>query len=151
MREILYILYVDQLSIRVIPTKRTVGKGDTAQFTAIASGINMNNFRYQWRKRGSNSLPDKVSGVNGAVITIPNVVESDRGKYYCIVTNEWNRKKTSDDVALVLEGKYNTNFGWWKCWQLTTNIYPPNYCCNQDFLKCHNCISKVIINFTAIY
>ena len=101
-------LYVDQLSIRVTPTSLTVGKGDTAQFTAIASGINMNNFRYQWMKRGSNSLPDKVSGDTGAVLTISDTVKSDRGKYHCIVTNEWNRSMKSDDVTLVFEGKYNT-------------------------------------------
>ena len=110
-----FILCLDQLSIRVTPPERTVGKGDTAEFTATASGINMNKFTYQWKKRGGNNLPDKVSGVNGAVLTIPNIVESDRGKYYCTVTNEWNKEETSDDVTVVFEGKYNTNFGWWKC------------------------------------
>ena len=74
----------------------------------------MNNFRYQWRKRGSNSLPDKVSGDNGVVLTIPDVVKSDRGKYYCFVTNEWSRTMASDDVTLNFEGKYNTSFGCWK-------------------------------------
>ena len=71
---------------------------------AIASGVNMNNFLYQWRKRGSNSLPVKVSGVNGTVLTIPNVLESDEGNYYCTVTNEWGRSKKSDDVIVAVKG-----------------------------------------------
>ena len=60
---------------------------------------------YQWKKRGSNNLPDKVSGVNGAVLTIPNVLESDEGHYYCIVTNEWFKSEESNDVTLTVYGK----------------------------------------------
>ena len=63
----------------------------------------MNNFGYQWRKRGSN-IPDKVSGVNETVLAIPNLAKSDGGKYFCIVTNEWGRKVKSNDVMLSVEG-----------------------------------------------
>ena len=66
----------------------------------------MNDFTYQWKKRGSDGLPNKVSGVNGTVLTIPNVLESDEGQYYCIVTNEWGRSVESDDVTLTVEGTY---------------------------------------------
>ena len=66
----------------------------------------MDNFQYQWRKRGSNSFPSKVSGVNGAVLTIPNLNKSDEGHYHCTVTNEWGRSKMSDDVILSVEGTY---------------------------------------------
>ena len=98
--------YTDQLSISVTPTSPVIGKRGTAQFTATASGINMRNFVYQWRKRHSSSLPDKVSGVNGAVLTIPNLVESDEGVYYCTVTNQWGNSKRSHDVTLSVIGMY---------------------------------------------
>ena len=97
-------LHLDQLSIKVRPKRRIVGERGTARFTATASGINMNNFTYQWRKRGSNSIPDKVSGVNETVLAIPNLAKSDEGKYFCFVTNEWGRKMKSNDVMLSVEG-----------------------------------------------
>ena len=85
-----------------------IGKGQTAIFTANTTGIstNENNFVYQWRKRGSNNLPNKVPGSNGPTLTIPNVLESDEGNYYCTVTNEWGRIVESDDVSLTVYGTY---------------------------------------------
>jgi len=82
-----------------------IGEGGTAQFKATASGINKNNFTYQWGKRDSNSLPNKVSGVNGTVLIIPNLVVSDEGQYYCIVTNEWDRSVVSDNGILTIYSK----------------------------------------------
>ena len=83
-----------------------IGEKGTANLTATASGINMGNFVYQWRKRGSSSLPSKVSGVNGAVLTIPNLVKSDEGVYYCTVTNQWGSNERSDDITLTVQGMY---------------------------------------------
>ena len=83
-----------------------IGERGTAQFTATTSGVNKRNFMYQWRKRGSSSLPNKVSGVNGTVLTIPNLVESDEGVYYCTVTNEWGYNVRSDDVTLSIQSMY---------------------------------------------
>ena len=45
-----------------------------------------------------------MSGVNGAVLTIPDLLKSDGGQYYCTVTNEWGRSKQSNDVTLIVEG-----------------------------------------------
>jgi len=45
-----------------------------------------------------------VLGVNGTVLTIPNVLESDNGQYYCTVTNEWNRSVESNNVTLATYG-----------------------------------------------
>ena len=86
----------------------TVGKGQTVTLNATASGISTNksNFIYQWRKRDSSSLPNKVSGVNGRVLTIPNANESDSGLYYCTVTNEWDRSLESANVLLIVFGMY---------------------------------------------
>jgi len=102
----LFVNHTDQLSISVTPTNLVIGDGGTAQFTATASGFNLRNFMYQWRKIGRSSFPNKVSGVNGAVLTIPNLVESDEGVYYCTVTNEWGNSERSYDVTLSIIGMY---------------------------------------------
>ena len=83
-----------------------VGKGNTVQFNAITSDISTDgsNFMYQWRKRGSDNFPDKVSNVNREVLTIPDVLESDEGQYYCIATNEWGRSVQSNDITLTVYG-----------------------------------------------
>jgi len=94
------------LTISVSPSSLLIGKGTTAQVTAKANGISTeeSNLIYQWMKRGSNSLPDKVSGVNGTILTIPNVTDSDEGQYYCIVINEWGTSVKSNDITLIVYG-----------------------------------------------
>ena len=99
-------LLTDQLSISVTPTSNTVGEGATAIFTATASGINKENLVYQWKKKGNRNLPNKVSGVNGAELMIPNSLKSDEGQYYCIVTNEWGRSVRSNDITLTVVGRW---------------------------------------------
>ena len=100
--------HTDQLSVNVSPPNAAFSAGETAQFTATASGVRMATFTYEWRKRGSRRLPNKVSGVYEQVLTIPNLVDSDGGLYYCTVTNEWNSSVVSDDIALAVEGTYIT-------------------------------------------
>ena len=99
-------IFTDQLSIIITSNNLVIGKGNTAQFNATTSGVSSDesNFIYQWRKRGTDSLPDKVSGVNEEVLMIPNVVESDEGQYYCTVTNEWGRSEESNDTTLTVYG-----------------------------------------------
>ena len=99
-------LLTDQLSISVTPTKSRVGEGATAIFTATASGINKENFKYQWKKRDSNNLPSKVSGINGTMLIISNSLKFDKGQYCCNVTNEWGRSVKSNDVTLTVIGKW---------------------------------------------
>ena len=99
-------IFTDHLSVSLASKNSVIGKGSSVQFNAIISGVSVDgsNFMYQWKKRGSNSFPDKVSGVNGEVLTIPDVLESDEGQYYCIVTNEWSRSVESNDVTLTVYG-----------------------------------------------
>ena len=99
-------LYIDQLSIKVQSKATILDEGRTAYFTATASGINMNNYNYQWKKSGSMNLPNKVVGVNGVVLVIPNLTESDEGQYYCIVTNEWGRSVKSNHLTLTVKGTH---------------------------------------------
>ena len=106
--------FSDQLAIIVIPSNSLIGKGTNAYFTAVATGKSTaeNNFIYQWMKKDS-VLSNKVSGVNGSVLTIPNVLESDEGQYYCIVTNEWDRSVESNHVTLAVFGKlYSMQVAW---------------------------------------
>ena len=94
------------MSVNVTPSNDTIGERGTAEFIATASGVNNNNFIYQWKKRGRDSLPHKVSGADGATLTIPDLTKSDGGQYYCIVTNEWDRMVESNDSNLTVEGTY---------------------------------------------
>ena len=99
--------FLDQLSISITENLE-IAENETAQLIAKADGIStgVNNFKYQWGKRDSNSFPDKVSGVNTSVLTVPNVVESDEGQYYCIVTNEWGNSVESNNATLTVFGTY---------------------------------------------
>ena len=96
--------FIDQLKISVTTTHLVLLEGETALFTATASGINRENFTYQWTKEGGNGLPDKVSDADETTLTIPNVTESDEGQYYCTVTNEWGRSVDSNNGTLAISG-----------------------------------------------
>ena len=99
-------LFIDQLTISVLPSSSEVRETETAQFNARADGINKINFMYQWRKRGSEFLlPNKLPSVNETVFTIPDLSISDQGNYYCTVTNEWDRSSESEDVTLIVKGE----------------------------------------------
>ena len=108
-------MHTDQLSISTTPPRLTVNEGDTAQLNATASGININNFVYQWRKRGSSSLPNKVTGINGTILTIPNAHDSDEGNYVCIVTNEWGSSVRSNNIMLTVTGMYMWQYSLYLC------------------------------------
>ena len=91
------------MTISVVSNDTFIGKGGTVNFTAVASGIG-GGFRYQWRKRGFNKLPDKVLGKDMLVLTIPEIDKSDEGQYYCVATNRWNRSVESNNVTLNIYG-----------------------------------------------
>ena len=95
-------LYVDLLAISVVSSDIVINKGGTVQFIASASGVGALN--YQWKKRGVEKLPDKVISQNTSMIEIPNIVNSDEGQYYCVVTNMWNRSLESSNVDLKIYG-----------------------------------------------
>ena len=101
-------LLADQLAIDVNPNASVISIGMNASFTAIATSITTSdsNFMYQWMKRNSGSLPDKVLGANDKEFIIPNVFGSDEGRYYCIVTNEWGTTARSTDVTLSIFGMF---------------------------------------------
>ena len=70
-----------------------------------ADGPGKNNFVYQWKKRGGNSLPDDVKGNDTSRITVNSVTPSDSGSYYCVVTNQWGNMTESNDATVTVLGK----------------------------------------------
>ena len=96
-------LLTDNLSIiSITPNNLLIGEGGTARFNITAYSIGA--IRYQWNKRGVSVLPEKVLGRNASVLIIPNLNKSDGGRYYCTVTNEWNRSIPSYNVILTVYG-----------------------------------------------
>ena len=98
--------YVDQLSIRITsPRNPMISEGETVTFIAASSGISdKKQLTYLWEKNGENKLPDKVSGHNSKMLTIPNLNQNDEGKYYCAVTNEWGNSMKSEYITLTVQG-----------------------------------------------
>ena len=80
----------------------TVAKGNMLQLNITADGPGKTNFTYQWKKRDSNSLPNRVSGEDTSEVTIRSVVSSDSGSYYCVVTNQWGNMTTSNDSTVIV-------------------------------------------------
>ena len=75
-----------------------IAEGTTAKLAINTTDVGT--LRYQWRKRGVEQLPDKALGGDTAVLIIPEVDGSDKGKYYCVVTNTWNVTVESPDINL---------------------------------------------------
>ena len=101
-------MYLDQLSITVVPNGEVLlNEGQIARFNATASDLSeTDHFMYQWKKRNNGNIPDKVLGVNNAMLVIPDLRVSDKGHYYCTVTNEWGSSMESDNISLYIEGRY---------------------------------------------
>ena len=95
-------LYVDLLAVSIVSSDVVINKGGTVQFVASASGVGT--LSYQWAKRGVEKLPAKVIGQNTSILEIPNVITSDEGQYYCVVTNVWERNLESSNVSLKIYG-----------------------------------------------
>ena len=83
-------------------TSITLAKGSKLQLNVTAEGPGKTNFVYQWKKRGSNSLPNRVSGEDTSKLTISSVISSDSGSYYCVVTNQWGNMTTSNDSTVMV-------------------------------------------------
>ena len=84
------IIFIDYIIITSHPESEVIlAKGNTLRLSLITDGPGKNNFKYQWKKRGSDSLPNRVNGKDTSEITIRSVMSSDSGSYYCVVTNQW--------------------------------------------------------------
>ena len=100
------ITFIDYIVITSHPESDvTLAKGNRLHLSLITDGPGKNNFVYQWKKRGSNSLPNRVNGKDTSQITITSVTLSDSGSYYCVVTNQWGNMTTSNDATVTVLGK----------------------------------------------
>ena len=68
--------------------------------SVIARGTGRRSFTYEWKKVGSDSLPDNASGGNSTELTITSVTSSDSGFYYCIVMSKQEDTVTSDNATI---------------------------------------------------
>ena len=78
----------------------TVAKGNELNLNINASGPGRTMFTYQWKRVGSDSLPNTASGGNSPRLTITSISPSDSGMYYCIVMNPWGNMVQSDSATV---------------------------------------------------
>ena len=82
------------------PKNVTVSEDGTVKLSVDAGGVRRRSFTYEWKKVGSDSLPDNASGGNSIELTITSVTSSDSGLYYCIVINQWGTMVKSNNAAV---------------------------------------------------
>jgi Abnormal spindle-like microcephaly-assoc'd, ASPM-SPD-2-Hydin/Immunoglobulin domain/Cep192 domain 4/Immunoglobulin I-set domain len=85
----------DPPSITSQPTNQTVVAGQTATFSASASGSAPLN--YQWRKNNAN-----ISGATGASYTTPATATADNGAQFSVVVNNSVGSVTSNSATLTV-------------------------------------------------
>ena len=74
-----------------------VRKGEHIEFVCSATGVEADNFIYQWFL---NDLP--VAGQDTSTLIISAVSEDNAGDYKCFVRNQYNGTGQSEVVTLVL-------------------------------------------------
>ena len=88
------------IRIRTQPRDVTVSKGGKVALSINARGEGKKSFTYEWKKLGSDSLPDTASGGNSTELTFTSVTQSDSGLYYCIVMNQWGTMVKSNNATV---------------------------------------------------
>ena len=82
------------------PRDITISDGGRVVLSIDARGAGRTWFIYEWKKVGSDSLPDTASGGNSTELTITSVTSSDSGLYYCIVMNQWGNMVKSNNATV---------------------------------------------------
>lgn len=89
----------EELIITKQPKSLLIRKGQAAIFEILVTGRAP--FNYQWQKNNKDLVAsEKVTGANGAILKIENVVKSDEGEYSCIVTDVSENVTTSSAATL---------------------------------------------------
>ena len=83
------------------PKSVATNSGATAKFTVKASGMGL---KYQWyyAKKGASSFK-KISGATGATYSVKVSSSVSGRKYYCLVTDQYNKSVKSSTVTLTLK------------------------------------------------
>ena len=68
--------------------------------SVIADGPGKDMFTYQWRKKGSTSLPSTVRGKMSPTLTISSVKSSGSGSYHCVIMNQWGNMTKSNEATI---------------------------------------------------
>ena len=75
-------------------------------FTAIASGVGLENFTYQWTYKSlfvtNETETSTIIHGNETNLTITNVMESESGLYVCSVRNVYGNTAISNGVILIM-------------------------------------------------
>ncbi|XP_065908608.1 uncharacterized protein [Dysidea avara] len=81
--------------VKVIPTEQTVEITHSAKFSTVVIGVGVGNFVYQWRYNGIN-----IIGETGDTLLLSEVLKRHKGRYDCIVTNEYGVYAISNKAKL---------------------------------------------------
>ncbi|MCK4921607.1 MAG: hypothetical protein KAS71_11210, partial [Bacteroidales bacterium] len=92
----------DEVSITANPVSVGTCENNTADFNVVASGSNL---AYQWQLDGGILVDDaKISGSDGANLSIINLAPADEGGYACLVSNACGTLTSTTAVLTVDEG-----------------------------------------------
>ena len=99
----LYLLLItDYIIFSRHPQSITLATGKMLTLSVTANGPGNNKFNYQWKRRGSTSLPDRANGGKNSNLEIRSVSTSDSGSYYCVVMNQWGSMIESNDATVTV-------------------------------------------------
>ena len=91
--------------VTVTPSRQYVEVTRSVMLIAIASGIGVKNFSYQWQR-------DRkiIKNETKSVLLINNVIKksSKYHRYSCIVTNEYGDSSVSNTVRLLVRSKLSS-------------------------------------------
>ena len=68
----------------------------SAKFTTTVSGIEVENFTYQWQHNG-----EEMNGETGDSLSLNNVTKKEAGLYQCIVRNQYGDSDVSTAELIV--------------------------------------------------
>lgn len=84
----------------VITSSHSVEVTHNITFTAIANGVGVRNFTYQWLHQKYEILTE-----TDTTLTIINAMEYHGGEYSCLVTNIYGDNTFSNVVTLIVSSK----------------------------------------------
>ena len=87
--------YTGVPNVTVDPPSQTIEITHTVKFTASVSGMENDNFSYQWRHN-----KEDIDGETSSILTIFNVTDDHGGNYECVVRNMFGDCATSNSSEL---------------------------------------------------
>jgi len=86
--------------VNILPARKTVKKGERAEFICTATGVNANDFLYQWFL---NNIPiSSQDRFQSSTLVINSVSEKNTGDYTCSVRNPYGGIGRSGIARLIL-------------------------------------------------